>query len=132
MIPSRKSGLNIVVMLNAPWQVVQCAALAASASILQQLMHSPEAAGRQHPAQDDVQHTRAKSVSRAICILDGPIQVQAPALLSLILSTVAARRRKPVLGDGQRTCAKMFPTAFATFMALSTCTCPTFKLQSVL
>lgn len=65
-------------------QVVRCSALAASASILQQLINAFEAgAGGQHPAEEGVQHTSAKSVSRAVCILDGPIQVQIPALLSL-------------------------------------------------
>ena len=92
-------------------QVVSCSALAASASALQQLLHAPypAAAGQQsaqgdgqpaqgdgQPAQgdgqrvqsdgqaaQDGQHTYAKSLSRAVCILDGPIQVHILALLSL-------------------------------------------------
>lgn len=59
-------------------QVVRCSALAASASILQELQPAPQAAaGRPQLAQDDAEEeTSPKQVSRALCILDGPIQVR--------------------------------------------------------
>ena len=80
-------------------QVVWCSVLAASASILQQINDVPEAAvGRQHSAQDGVQHTNAQSVSRSVCIPDGPIQVRIPALLSLHDQHFSSKQRPVCAG----------------------------------
>ncbi|KAL3156780.1 hypothetical protein ABBQ38_001051 [Trebouxia sp. C0009 RCD-2024] len=67
-------------------QVVMCSALAASASILQPLLHAPQSpAGRQQPGHDDRGDTPPTlSLSRAVCILDGPIQEGEPQLLITI------------------------------------------------
>ncbi|KAL3132542.1 hypothetical protein ABBQ32_009082 [Trebouxia sp. C0010 RCD-2024] len=67
-------------------QVVRCSALAASASILQPLLHAPQSpAGRQQPVPDDMGDTSpTSSLSRAVCILDGPIQEGEPQLLITI------------------------------------------------
>ena len=70
--------------MSVQLQVVKSSALAASASILQGLLHAPQsAAGEEESAQHDVGDTPpTSSISRAVCILDSPIQVLMPAMLS--------------------------------------------------
>ena len=118
-------------------QVVKCLALAASASTLQQL-HAPDpGAGGQHSAreirqsrqgdgpfaqadgqavQDDGQHTHAKSLSRAVCILDGPIQVHMLALSSFHGEWFKHGRKQSALDGVQSTSTKSL--SFASWSAI--------------